>query len=79
MKEDPAPLLEAACSGVPQYIANSPQPDLVLVTREQFDWMKRIVARDNEAFVEFLMSGPEGDIFPEGYAPEDIRPRELEF
>lgn len=79
MRADFAAIADAAYSGKPQFVTNGSSPALVIMTARQFEEMKKNEEAENKRFVEFLMSGPKGDIFPDGYKPTEIIPREVEF
>lgn len=79
VRNDFAAIAQAAYAGEPQYVTNHSQPDLVILTKSSFDQIKQQERGENRQFVEFLISGPKGDIFPEGYTPSDLCSREVDF
>lgn len=78
-KKDFTAIAEAAYSGSPQFVTNPVRKDLVLLTSEQFDAMRKLAEIRNAEFSDFLVSGPKGDIFPDGYIPANVIPREIDF
>lgn len=78
-KNDFTAVAEAVYAGQPQYVINHSHPDLVIITKSRYEQLEGEKKKENKRFVEFLMSGPKGDIFPDGYAPTEITSENIKF
>lgn len=76
---DFAAVAKAAYSGQIQHIKSATHPDLLISVEKVVEKTPEAEVEENRRFVEFLMSGPKGDIFPGGYVPTEIVPRDVEF
>lgn len=78
-KNDFGLVAEAAYAGEPQYVTNHSHPELVIITKKRYDQLDGENKEENRKFIQYLMSGPKGDIFPDGYEPTELTLRDVEF
>lgn len=60
-KTDFTAIADAVYAGQPQYITNHSHPDLVITTKNRFEQTKNNEKEEDMAFVDFLLSAPQGD------------------